>query len=360
MKAAVCREFGKPMMIEDVTLTPVKAGQVHVKIAACAICHSDIMFASGAWGGHLPAIYGHEAAGTVLSVGKGVDGVTVGDAVLVTLIRSCGTCPTCSDGHPTNCETLYDRVSSSPLRGADGAVLEHGLATAAFAEEVVVDQSQVIGLPDGIAMDAASLLACGAITGIGAVTNAAKLPKGASVVVIGAGGVGLNTVQGAVLAGAKSVIALDVTQLKLDGALEFGATHVVNALDKDAVEQVFAINGGRGVDYVFVTTGAIAAYNSALNYLAPRGELVMVGMTASGQKMGLEPVNVAGMSQVLRGTKMGDTVLPRDIPVLLEHYLAGRLKLDELITNRYSLDQINEAIADTNAGQSRRNVIIFD
>ena len=278
----------------------------------------------------------------------------------MTLIRSCGTCPTCSDGHPTNCETAYDRVGSSPLRGADDEILEHGLATAAFAQEVVVDQSQVIGLPDGIAMDAASLLACGAITGIGAVTNAAKLPKGASVVVIGAGGVGLNTVQGAVLAGASCVITLDISQSKLDGALEFGATHVVNALDKDAVDQVFAINGGRGVDYVFVTTGAISAYNSALNYLAPRGELVMVGMTASGQEMGVEPVNVAGMSQVLRGTKMGDTVLSRDIPVLLEHYLAGRLKLDELITNRYSLDQINEAIADTNAGISRRNVIIFE
>ncbi len=360
MKVAVCREFEKPLVIEDASLAPVGVGQVHVKVAACAICHSDIMFATGAWGGHLPAVYGHEAAGTVLSVGAGVDGVAPGDAVLVTLIRSCGVCPTCSDGHPTNCETTYDRVGSSPLRGADGEVLEHGLATAAFAEEVIVDQSQVIGLPDGIAMDAASLLACGAITGIGAVTNAAAMPNGASAVVVGAGGVGLNTIQGAALAGASCVIALDISQEKLDGALEFGATHVVNATDKDVVAQIHAINGGRGVDYVFVTVGAIAAYNAALTYLAARGELVMVGMTASGQEMGIEPVEVAGMSQVLRGTKMGDTVLQRDIPVLLEHYFAGRLKLDELITNRYSLEQINEAIADTKAGQSRRNVIVFD
>ncbi len=360
MKAAVCREFGKPLVIEDITLDAVKTGQVHVKIAACAICHSDIMYAKGAWGGHLPAVYGHEAAGTVLSVAADVEEVMVGDTVLVTLIRACGSCPTCSDGHPANCETSFDRIMGSPLHGTNGEALEQGMDTAAFAEEVVVDQSQVVRLPSDIAMDAASLLACGAITGIGAVTNAAKLPKGASVVVIGAGGVGLNTVQGAVLAGAASVIVLDVSQSKLAGALEFGATHVVNALDNDSIDQVFAINAGRGVDYVFVTTGAIAAYKTALNYLAPRGELVMVGMTASGQEMGLEPVNVAGMSQILRGTKMGDTVLQRDIPQLLEHYQAGRLKLDELISNRYTLDQINEAIADTEAGKSRRNVIVFE
>lgn len=359
MKAAVCREFGQPLVIEDVTLTPVSDGQVHVKVAACAICHSDIMFASGAWGGHLPAVYGHEAAGTVLSVGNGVRDVCVGDSVLVTLIRSCGTCPTCEGGHPTSCETPYDRIGASPLRGADGEKLEHGMATAAFAEEVVVDQSQVIGLPDGLAMDAASLLACGAITGIGAVTNSAQLPKGKSAVVIGAGGVGLNTIQGAVLAGASHVIALDVEDSKLEGAREFGATHVVNATANDAADQVRALTGGRGADFVFVTVGAIAAYQSALDYLAPRGELIMVGMPAVGQEMKVEPVNIAGASQVLRGSNMGDTVLQRDIPVLIEHYLSGRLKLDELITNRYSLDQINEAIEDTKTGQSRRNVIIF-
>ncbi len=360
MKAAVCREFGKPLVIEEVTLASVSDDQVHVKVAACAICHSDIMAASGAWGGHLPAVYGHEAAGTVLAIGKNVSNVSVGDVVLVTLIKACGTCTMCSSDHPTDCETPYDRVGDSPLRAMNGEVLEHGIATAAFAEEVIVDHSQVIGLPDGIEMDAASLLACGAITGIGAVTNSAAMPKGATAAVIGAGGVGLNTIQGAVLAEASHVIALDVEPSKLDGALEFGATHAVNVRDTDAADQVRAITNGRGVDYVFVTVGSVAAYKSALDYLAVRGELIMVGMTASGQEMGIEPVNVAAMSQVLRGSKMGDTVLQRDIPVLIEHYKAGRLKLDELISNRYSLNQINEAIEDTKAGQSRRNVIVFD
>ena len=360
MKAAVCREFGKPLTIEEVKLGSINDDQVHVKAAACAICHYDIMFASGAWGGHLPAVYGHEAAGTVLAVGSNVSNVSVGDAVLVTLIKACGTCAMCESDHPTDCETPYDRVGSSPLTDASGEKLEHGMATAAFAEEVVVDHSQVIGLPESIKMDAASLLACGAITGIGAVTNSAAVPKGASAAVVGAGGVGLNTIQGAVLSEASHVIALDVERSKLDGAKEFGATHVVNAMDKDAADQVRAITNGRGVDYVFVTVGSVAAYKSALDYMAARGELVMVGMTPSGHELGIEPVNIAAMSQVLRGSKMGDTVLQRDIPVLLDHYQAGRLKLDELITNRYTLDQINEAIADTKAGQSRRNVIVFD
>lgn len=360
MKAAVCREFGKPLIIEEVHLAAPEKDQVHIKIEASAICHSDIIFISGAWGGHLPAVYGHEAAGTVISVGSDVKDVQAGDPVLVTLIRACGTCASCADHHPTDCETDYDRVAASPLTDSSGEALEHGMATAAFAEEVVVHHSQVVKLPSDISKEVACLLACGVITGVGAVTNAANMPKGASAAVIGTGGVGLNTIQGAVLAEASPVIALDIAADKLDGALEFGATHAVNALDPDALNQVRMITDGRGVDYVFVATGAITAYQSALPYLARRGELVMVGMTASGQEMTLEPVNITEMSQVLRGTKMGDTVLSRDIPVLIDHYKAGRLKLDELITKRYTLDQINQAIEDAEHGACRRNVIIFE
>lgn len=360
MKAAVCREFGKPLNIEEVTLSALKTGQVHVEIKACAICHSDIMFASGAWGGHLPSIYGHEAAGFIVGVGDGVDDVSVGDAVLVTLIRACGSCCSCERGHPTDCETPYDRVGDSPLRDADGIVIEHGIATAAFAEEVVVDQSQIIKLPQDFPMDVASLLACGAITGIGAVINSANVPAGSSVVVVGAGGVGLNTIQGACLAKASHVIALDIDDDKLEGAREFGATHTINAKDQDVAEQISEITQRNGADYVFVTVGAIQAYQSAIDYIAPRGELVIVGMPPSGDKMEFEPVNIAALSQVMRGSKMGDTVLQRDIPKLIGYYQSGQLKLDELISNRFSLDQINEAIEDTKAGSSRRNVIIFD
>ncbi|MCP5086759.1 MAG: zinc-binding dehydrogenase [Rhodobacteraceae bacterium] len=359
MKAAVCREFGKDLTIEDVTLAAPTADQVAVKIDACAVCHSDIFYIDGAWGGHLPAVYGHEAAGIVSAVGSDVTDYQTGDSVLVTLIKSCGTCPTCASGHPVNCEVGYDRVGSSPITLADGDIAEHGLQTAAFAESVVVDQSQVVKIPEDIPKDAASLLACGVITGLGAVTNTAAIRPGCSVVVVGAGGVGLNAIQGAVLSGATKIIALDLEPEKLDGALEFGATHALNAADKDVAKQVRKVTGGRGADFVFVTVGAIKAFETAPRMLAARGEMIMVGMPPSGAMASYEPVMLTALSQSMKGSLMGETVLKRDIPWLIEQYRQGRLKLDELITNRYSLDQINEAIADTKAGKSRRNVIVF-
>lgn len=359
MKAAICREFGAPLTIEDVNLRAPKEGEVHVELAACAICHSDILFLDGAWGGPLPALYGHEAAGIVKSVGTGVSRAKVGDRVLVTLIRSCGECHGCDSGHPTDCENAGQSPKNSPITDATGAPIWQAMATGGFAQEVCVDQSQIVTLPADIDLDVASLLACGAITGIGAVTNSAKMEEGADVVVIGAGGVGLNTVQGALIKGAKTVIAIDLDQEKLDGAKDFGAHHALLASQEDVVDQVRALTSGRGAQYVFVTVGAIPAYRQAIEFLAPRGEVIMVGMPASGDFLEFEPVNLAALSQALRGTKMGDTVLDRDIPQLLEWYKSGDLKLDELISNRYSLDQINEAISETKSGKSRRNVIIF-
>jgi len=359
IKAAVCHEFGTDLVIEQVMLAAPKSGQVMVKLEACAICHSDISYMDGAWGGHLPAVYGHEAAGVISAVGHGVKQYAVGDSVIVTLIKSCGTCPTCASGHQVNCEEGYNRVKSSPIALADGTLAEHGLQTGAFAEMAVVDQSQVMKIPDDIPKDVASLLACGVITGLGAVVNTAGVRAGQTVVVIGAGGVGLNAIQGAALVGASKIIALDLEQEKLDGALEFGATDAINASGKNVARQVRKLTGGRGADFVFVTVGAISVFETAPRLLAPRGEMIMVGMPPSGARASYEPVIMSALSQSIRGSLMGDTVLQRDIPWLIEQYRAGRLMLDELITNRYPLEQINEAIADTKAGESRRNVIIF-
>ena len=232
------------------------------------------------------------------------------------------------------------------------------MRTGAFAEEAVVHASQCAVIPKDLPMDVASLISCGVITGIGAVVNSAKVGPGARVAVIGAGGVGLNTLQGAALAGATTIVAMDIEQEKLDGARAFGATHGVLVTDEDATAQVHAITGG-GVDYCFVTVGAIQAFGAAPDLLAPMGEMVIVGMPPVGAKAEYEPVNLAFASQVFRGSAMGETVLKRDVPWLVDHYKAGRLKLDELITGRYGLDQINEAIADTKAGKARRNVIVF-
>ena len=358
IKAAVCHEFGADLVIEDVQLRAPQSGEIEIELEACAICHSDILFMDGAWGGHLPAVYGHEAAGRVSAIGDNVKGYAVGDTVLATLIRACGGCVNCATGKPTCCETPYDRVNG-PLQTAGGGALEHGLATGAFAEKVVVDQSQVQKIPSSIPLDSASLLACGVITGVGAVTNTAQISPGSTVVVVGAGGVGLNTIQGAVIAGASEIIAIDISEDKLDGAIEFGATHGILATSEKPHRQVKALTGGRGVDYVFVTVGAIPAFESAPKYLATGGSVIMVGMPPSGAMMSIEPVVLAGTSQSLVGSKMGSTVLKRDIPYLVSLYEQGRLKLDELITRRFSLDQINEAIADTRAGNARRNVVVF-
>lgn len=357
MKAAVCHAFNQPLVVEEVTLRPPGPGEVAVTLAACAICHSDIHYAEGAWGGALPAVYGHEAAGRVSALGPGVAGLALGQAVLVTLIRACGQCACCADGQPTACETPHD--PGSPLALADGTPVAQGMATAAFAEKVVVHASQLCALPDDLPMDAAALLACGVITGVGAVLNTARLRPGSTALVIGAGGVGMNAIQGARLAGARRVIALDVAPEKLAAAAEFGATDGVLATAADAPAQVRALTDGRGADYVFVTVGAIAAYQQALALTAPRGTVVAVGMPASGATMALEPVNLAYYGQTLVGSNMGSTVLRRDIPRLVDLYRQGRLKLDELISGRYRLEDINQAITDTKTGGTRRNVILF-
>ncbi len=358
MKAALCTAFNAPLETTEIMLAPPRAGEVEVTLAACAICHSDLHFIEGAWGGELPAVYGHEAAGFVTGLGSGVSGYQMGQRVLVTLIRACGTCQCCSDGRPVICEDGGD--AQSPLSLPDGAPVTQGMKTGAFAEKVVVDASQLAPLPDDVPLDVACLLACGVITGVGAVFNTAAMPAGATTVVIGTGGVGLNAIQGARIAGARRIIALDVAPEKLDAAREFGATDSVLATDADARKQVRRLTDGRGADYVFVTVGAVVAYEQALGMCAPGGSIIMAGMTGNDDYMRLNPMMVAYQEQRLIGSKMGGTVLRRDIPRLIELYRQGRLKLDELISNRYSLEKINEAIADTAKGGTRRNVILFD
>lgn len=358
IKAAVCHAFGAPLVIETVQLRDPGHNEVQVTIDACAICQSDISYAQGGWGGPLPAVYGHEAAGRISALGDDVSGYQIGQSVIVTLMRSCGTCPSCTTGGPAYCETPYDRTTG-PLSTVEGGMLEHGINCGAFAEKATVHVSQIAAIPDDIPKDAASLLSCGVITGVGAAVNKANIRPGQTVVVIGAGGVGLNAIQGARIAGAARIIAVDMTGEKLDAALEFGATDGVLATQSAPWEAVFNMSG-RGADAVLVTVGAIAAYDSAPNYLAPRGQVVMVGMPHSDQFSSYEPLEVAGSGQNLIGTKMGDVVLARDIPWMVDLYQQGRLKLDELISGRWKLEDINQAIADTQTGAARRNVIVFE
>ncbi|MEM9579499.1 MAG: zinc-binding dehydrogenase [Pseudomonadota bacterium] len=357
IKAAVCHAFGDPLMVEDVDLRAPELGEIEVSLDACAICHSDISFASGAWGGSLPAVYGHEAAGVITQVGGGVSGLKSGDSVVVTLIRACGTCASCAGGAPTQCQTPYDG-DHGPLKTADGGKLHQAMACGAFAEKVVVDQRQVVKIDAGIPKEAAALLACGVITGVGAVVNAARLTAGQDVVVIGAGGVGLNAIQGARIAGARRIVAVDMSDEKLAIAREFGATDGVLATGKTPWRDAKAAMG-RGADAVLVTVGAAKAYNDAPRYLAYGGKVIMVGMPATGAVSEYEAANFAAVGQSMIGSKMGDVVIQRDIPWMVDMYEQGRLKLDELISGRWTLDQINDAIEDTKSGSAKRNVIVF-
>lgn len=358
IKAAVCHAFQEPLSVEEIALRAPIASEIEVTLEACAICHSDIVFIDGGWGGALPAVFGHEAAGRITGLGAGTDGYALGDAVLVTLIRACGNCTNCASGVPTLCSTGR-AADASPIATADGSLLGQGMACGAFAEKVVVDQSQLAKIPDDMAMDAASLLSCGVVTGLGAVVNTAALRPGQTAVVIGAGGVGLNAVQGATIAGAARIIAVDMLPEKLDAAREFGATDGVLASDPDLPGAISKITAGRMADAVFVTVGAIPAFESAPDLLSPGGMMYIVGLPHTGAKATYEPVNLGALAQGMKGTKMGDVVLSRDIPWMVDLYGQGRLKLDELISGRYGLDQINEAIADTRTGAARRNVIVF-
>ncbi len=359
MRAAVCREFGRPLSIEELAIAAPERGEVRVRLSACAICHSDIMFADGAWGGDLPAVFGHEASGIVESVGGGVIDLSVGDHVVVTLIRSCGQCSYCTRSIETQCEGAFELDISTPLSDRLGEPIAQGLNSAAFAELVVVDQSQVCVIPKTIPLDVASILACGVLTGFGAVVNTARVSAGSTVAVLGCGGVGVNSIQASVVSGAIQIIAVDILDEKLELARKFGATHAVNSQQQDVVENVMALTNQRGVDFAFITVGVKSAAEQALALLARAGAAVVVGMPASGVCAEYDPGALASKGQSLLGSKMGAGSVRRDIPYLVDLYQRGVLKLDELISGRYRLDDINDAIASVKRGEALRNLVVF-
>jgi S-(hydroxymethyl)glutathione dehydrogenase / alcohol dehydrogenase len=359
VKAAVCRAFGEPLQIEELRLDAPRAGEVVVDLAAAAICHSDIAFAEGAWGGELPAVYGHEAAGVVREVGDGVTRVRPGDRVVVGLLRSCGLCFFCLRGEEHLCEGVFDSDGRPPLRDQAGDPVVQAMHTAAFAEEVLVDESQLAVVPDALALDVASLLGCGVLTGVGVVLDKVGVPGGSSVVVVGTGGVGINVVQGAVLAGAETIVAIDVSPSKRASALDFGATHALNG---DSLAEARRLTEGRGADYVFVTVGRGDVIEGALRYARRGGTVVVVGMPPNEDTFGVVAVDLAHDDVRILGAKIGSGSgrFPDAIGRLLRLHEDGRLRLDELITARYPLDEINAAIAAAQDGDALRNVVVFD
>lgn len=361
MKAAICYEYGQPLVVEDVELAAPRDGEVRVRLAATAVCHSDVHLLAGDWPGVLPVVAGHEAAGIVEEIGPNVTTVKRSDRVVVSLLRSCGRCFQCTNGSPHTCVGLFALDQESRLRNRAGQSLTHGIRTAAFAESVVVEQSQLAHVPDDMPLDCAALLGCGVITGVGAVRNTARVQAGQSVVIIGAGGVGLNAIQGAVLAGANPIIAVDRVESKLIAAQHFGATHVFNGATTEPKEIARAIKKtiGRGADYVFVTVGSPEAAAQAQGMLRPGGTIVIVGMPPVKATVALKMFDIVWNEHRIIGSRMGSTRFQEDVPRLVEAWRNGKLRLEELISARYPLEEINEAIASMSRGQALRNLIVF-
>jgi S-(hydroxymethyl)glutathione dehydrogenase/alcohol dehydrogenase len=360
MKAAVCYELGKPLVIEDVALAEPGRSEVKIRLAATAICHSDIHDWKGEMPGPTPFIGGHESAGHVDKVGEGVTSVKVGDPVVVSLLASCGKCYYCITGLPHLCEHRFDPPGEPRVKNKNGQPLQLKGNIGGFAECVVVDESQVVKVPEDMPLDRAALLACGVITGFGGVVKRARVAAFQSVVVIGAGGVGINAIQGAAYVGAYPIIAVDVLDTKLKMAMDFGATHAVNARNEKAADEIRALTSGRGADFVFVTVGSIAAIKQGMSFTGQRGTTVLIGLPSYKDQLSFVPLEMIPTEKNIIGGFMGATNLKVDIPNLVTLYRTGKLKLDGLITGRYPLERINEAMALTEKGEGLRNVIMFE
>jgi S-(hydroxymethyl)glutathione dehydrogenase/alcohol dehydrogenase len=362
MKAAIVYEVGKPLVIEDgVTVAPPGKGEVKVKVAFTALCHSDLHFISGEIPSELPGLAGHETAGHVAEVGEGITALKKGDPVVIgTVTSGCGHCYYCTIGARHFCvernsfsKTKHKNKKGQPLALMAGPV-------GGFAEYTTVPAALVTKIPPDMPLDRAALLACGVTSGFGAVVNRAKVKAMSSVVVIGTGGVGLNSIQGAVFSGAYPVIAVDVLDSKLATAREFVATHTVNIKKvKDPVKTVMEMTSGRGADYVFVTVGSVDAIRQGFLMSGVMGMTVIIGLVG-GELRSFNPLEFPFTEKILTGAGGGSIRSSIDIPFLVCLYQAGKLKLDELISGYYSLSHINEAIESFKKGEAIRNIITFE
>jgi len=363
MKAAICYELNKPVVIEEVTLDPPGRGEAKIRMAATAICHSDIHAMKGEHGNiQLPAVAGHEICGYVEEVGEGVTYVKKGDKVIGSIIpEGCGQCYYCKVGLSSQCTTnrlfLYGKGKYVNKKGQ--RLTQYAGAVAGFAEYATIPEVNLVKVPEDLPVDRACLLACGVISGFGAVLYRAKVQVNSSIAVVGCGGVGLNAIQGARYAGAYPIIGVDVRDNKLENAKVFGATHTVNAkTEKDPLEKVKEITYGRGADTVIVAVAGIEILRQGFMMSARDGTTCIIGHGWGEQMTAFTPLDFMG-GKKLTGSAMGAVRLRLDIARLIELYRVGRLKLDELVSGHYRFDQINEALASSEKGDVIRNVIMF-
>ncbi len=356
MKAAVLRSTSakrpyatsRPIQIEEVELAPPQDGEVLVKIAGGGLCHSDLSVINGHRPRPVPMVLGHEGSGEVVEVGPGVRDIKPGDPVVFQFSASCGRCANCLGGRTQLCDA-HDAARAkghlmgggSRIKDASGNEVGHHSGVSCFAEYAVVDRGTVVKVDKDISLAEAAVFGCAVMTGVGAVTNTARIRMGDTVAIVGLGGVGLNGLLGAVAAGAEKIIAIDIADDKLGLARQLGATHTVNAKDPDHIDQIKDVTGG-GVDYAFEFSGTVPGTETCYKALRTGGEVIIAGLAPIGAEFTFSPSDIVTWEKGIRGSYMGSCVPVRDIPRFIELYRQGRLPVDKLINKSIGLDEINE------------------
>ncbi|KOV72670.1 MULTISPECIES: Zn-dependent alcohol dehydrogenase [unclassified Streptomyces] len=358
VRAAVLPAIGAPLEITAIELPDPGPGRVRVRLAAAGVCHSDLSLSDGTMRVPVPAVLGHEGAGTVVAVGEGVTHVSPGSPVVLNWAPSCGSCHACSLGEVWLCANALNGAADVHARTADGTDLHPGLNVAAFAEETVVAASCVLPLPDGVPLVDAALLGCAVLTGYGAIHHSARVQTGETVAVFGVGGVGLATLQSARIAGASRIIAVDVSPEKEDLARAAGATDYVLA-SENTPREIRGLTGKQGVDVSVECVGRAVSIRAAWESTRRGGRTTVVGIGGKDQQVTFNALELFHWGRTLSGCVYGNTDPSRDVPVLAEHVRAGRLDLSTLVTDRITLEDIPAAFENMLAGKGGRALVVF-
>jgi len=372
IKAAVIREMGlpqpyaqsRPMSIEEVELAPPQQREVLVQVKAASLCHSDLSTVNADRPRQMPMVLGHEAAGVVVELGPGVDDLAVGDHVVMVFAPSCGECVACKEGHPGRCEPGQKSNGAGTLLGGgmrlsqNGQPVYHHVGVSAFAEYCVVNRGSLVKIDKQLPWDEAAMFGCAVLTGVGAALNTAQVFPGAKVAVVGLGGVGLNAMFGAQVAGASQVVAIDIHDDKLELAKSLGATDVVNARDPDAIQKVKELTSG-GVDFGLEMAGSVQAMELAYRITRRGGTTVTAGLPHPDHRWPLQHVNLTAEERTVKGSYVGSCVPPRDMPRYIDLYRRGRLPVDRLMSDHIRLEDINEGFDRLASGHTVRQIIMI-
>lgn len=362
MKAAVFHGPNQPLKIESVDVDEPREHEIIVRTVASGVCHSDLHFVDGLYPFPAPAILGHESAGIVEKIGSQVSYVKPGDHVIACLSVFCGYCPECMSGHPNLCSNksaTQRRSDDKPRLSQGGKTVNQFADLSSYAEKMLVHENAVVKIREDFPLDRAALIGCGVITGVGAAINTAKVQPGSTVAVFGAGGIGLSVIQGARIAGARQIIAVDKFEHKLALAKRFGATHTVDASNADPIDAIRSMTGGAGVEYSFEAIGLKKAAEQAYECLATGGLATIVGMVPAGQKVEIDGFSLL-FEKRIQGSFMGSNRFRIDMPRFIDFYMQGRLNLDDMISRRGHLEDVNEAFRAMKAGEVARSVLMFE